>query len=91
MGWSIFKFKEDWQKISKKPKYKIGDKYILTYFLGEISVPGFTAQILVTVFFCGLILMGIGIVGKYIGRIISEITGLPRYVVRKMTNEDRLK
>ena len=29
--------KEDWQKVSKKPKYKIGDKYILTYFLGEIS------------------------------------------------------
>lgn len=65
--------------------------YLIRYFLGEISVPGFTAQILVTVFFCGLILMGIGIVGKYIGRIISEITGLPRYVVRKMTNEDRLK
>lgn len=29
--------KEDWRRISKKPKYKIGDKYILTYFLGEIS------------------------------------------------------
>ena len=29
--------KEDWQKVSKKPKYKISDKYILTYFLGEIS------------------------------------------------------
>lgn len=29
--------KEDWQKVSKKPKYKIDDKYILTYFLGEVS------------------------------------------------------
>lgn len=63
--------------------------YLVRYFLGEISVPGFTAQILVTVFFSGLILMGIGIVGKYIGRIISEITGLPRYVVRKMMNEEQ--
>lgn len=64
--------------------------YLIRYFLGEISVPGFTAQILVTVFFSGLILMGLGIVGKYIGRIITEITGLPRYVVRTIVNgEDK--
>ncbi len=64
--------------------------YLVRYFLGEILVPGFTAQILVTVFFGGLILLGLGIVGKYIGRIISEITGLPRYVVRKILNgEDK--
>ena len=60
--------------------------YLIRYLLGEISVPGFTAQILVTVFFSGLILMGIGIVGKYIGRIITEITGLPRYVIRTVIN-----
>ena len=63
--------------------------YLVRYFLGDITVPGFTAQILVTVFFSGLILLGIGIVGKYVGRIIREITGLPRYIVREIKNEEK--
>lgn len=69
--------------------FVIGLVYLGMFFLGEIAVPGFTAQILVTVFFSGLILMGIGIVGKYIGRIITEITGLPRYVVREIVNGEK--
>ena len=71
--------------------FVIGVIYLIRFFLGEISVPGFTAQILVTVFCSGLILMGIGIVGKYVGRIITEITGLPRYVVREIVNGDEQK
>ena len=30
--------KSEWQKVSIKPKYKLPDKYILMYFLGDISI-----------------------------------------------------
>ncbi len=29
--------KTEWQKISKKPKFNVPEKYILTYFLGDLS------------------------------------------------------
>ncbi len=73
--------------VSSGVAFLIAMTYLIRYFLGDIHVPGFTAQILVTVFFSGLVLMSIGIVGKYIGRIIIEITGLPRYVVREIKNK----
>lgn len=29
--------KEDWIKIAERPKYEVSQKYVLTYFLGEVS------------------------------------------------------
>lgn len=57
--------------------------YLLRWMFLGTSVAGYTSQILVTSFFSGLILMGIGILGEYIGRIISELTGTPRFMIRK--------
>lgn len=64
----------------------IGIYYAFQYFLGHIAVAGFTAQILIIVFFGGLILFSIGILGKYIERMIKEITGLPRYMIKDSKN-----
>lgn len=64
----------------------MGVYYLIKYFVGEISVAGFTAQILITIFFGGLILFSIGILGKYIQRIIQEITGLPKYIIKESIN-----
>lgn len=33
---TLMLYKEEWEKVSKKPKFGVGKKYILTYFLGNV-------------------------------------------------------
>ncbi|MBM9520042.1 glycosyltransferase [Desulforhopalus vacuolatus] len=63
--------------------------YWMCWMFGGSSVKGFTSLILTISFFSGMILAGIGLLGEYIGRIISEITGLPRYEVRSIVGRGR--
>jgi undecaprenyl-phosphate 4-deoxy-4-formamido-L-arabinose transferase len=61
-----------------------------------VEVKGWTSTILVLLLFSGLQLVGIGIVGEYIGRMFVTNSNLPNYVVRSTTNieenkEDPLK
>lgn len=62
--------------------FLVGIVYFILYIAGEIAVPGFTAQILVTTCLSGMIILSIGIVGKYIGRIVKEVIGFPAYLER---------
>ena len=63
--------------------FVIGLYYLLRWSVGGIGVPGFTSLILAVSFFSGMILAGVGVLGEYIGRIIQEITGMPKYMVRQ--------
>lgn len=58
--------------------------YFMLYIVGSTTVPGFTAQILATSFFSGVITFSIGIVGKYIGKIVKESSGFPPYLEREI-------
>lgn len=58
--------------------------YFILYVVGSTTVPGFTAQILATSFFSGVITFSIGIVGKYIGKIVKESSGFPPYLEREI-------
>lgn len=58
--------------------------YFILYIVGSTTVPGFTAQILATSFFSGVITFSIGIVGKYIGKIVKESSGFPPYLEREI-------
>ncbi len=62
--------------------FLVGIIYFILYITVGTSVPGFTAQILVTTCLSGIIILSIGIVGKYIGRIVKEIIGFPAYLER---------
>jgi dolichol-phosphate mannosyltransferase len=48
------------------------------------DVPGFTTLILTLLFFSGVQLMSIGILGEYLGRIYYEVKMRPAYVVRSV-------
>ena len=48
------------------------------------DVPGFTTLILTLLFFSGVQLMSIGILGEYLGRIYQETKMRPTYVVRSV-------
>lgn len=64
--------------------FVIGFVYLIRYLTNQIKVPGFTAQILVITFFSGVILLSIGMVGKYVGRIAQELIGFPSYMVEEV-------
>ncbi|OGK15062.1 hypothetical protein A3H80_00865 [Candidatus Roizmanbacteria bacterium RIFCSPLOWO2_02_FULL_37_19] len=49
-------------------------------------VPGWTATFVAIMFFGGVQLITIGIIGEYIGKIYSEIQGRPQYLVKEKVN-----
>jgi len=61
----------------------MGIFYFWSWMAGDVGFPGFTSLILVITFFSGMLLAGIGVLGEYIGRIIQEVTGMPRYKIRR--------
>lgn len=57
-------------------------------FLVGAEVEGVFTLFAILFFFIGIIIMGIGIVGEYVGRIYQEVRKRPRFVVRKLYGFD---
>jgi hypothetical protein len=47
------------------------------------GVPGYASLLVAVLFFGSLQLVGIGLVGEYVGRIYIETKQRPRYVIRR--------
>jgi glycosyltransferase involved in cell wall biosynthesis len=58
---------------------------IVTKLGGQSPPPGWASLALLVVFFGGIQLICIGIVGEYIGRIYQQVQGRPLYVVARET------
>lgn len=57
--------------------------YLFKYFMGHITVPGWTTLIVIVLFFSGLILFALGIIGEYLIRIISEVNHSRQFVIKQ--------
>jgi glycosyltransferase involved in cell wall biosynthesis len=57
---------------------------VRTIFYG-IDVPGYASLFTAVTFLGGLQLIGIGILGEYIGRIYIETKRRPQYVIKEIT------
>lgn len=64
--------------------FMIGQKLLL----GN-DVPGYPSMMVTMLFLGGIELMGIGVLGEYIGRIYIETKHRPRYVVKDMTSREK--
>ena len=51
--------------------------------INGVEVPGYVSIVVLVLFFSGLNMVGIGILGEYIGRIFIEVKRRPLYVVRE--------
>jgi len=63
----------------------LGCFYLGVFLVRGIPVAGFTTQVLLIIFFGGMALLSVGIVGEYLLRILDEVRDSPRYVVRAET------
>jgi glycosyltransferase involved in cell wall biosynthesis len=57
--------------------------YIVTFFTWHKTISGFTTEIVCILFFGGVQLISVGILGEYIGRIYEEVKQRPLYIVRE--------
>lgn len=55
---------------------------VRTLLLG-VDVPGYASLLVFLLFFSGLNMIGLGIIGEYLGRVFIEVKGRPLYLVRQ--------
>jgi glycosyltransferase involved in cell wall biosynthesis len=69
----------------------VGGWYVLQKFIGIDLTPGLSTTVLVVTFFAGVQLLGLGLIGEYVGRIYDEVKRRPMYIVDKKINFGELK
>ena len=60
--------------------------YLIEYFTGSHRVEGWTSLILSLFIIGGLLLMFIGIIGEYLGRMFLTLNNTPQYSIREAIN-----
>jgi dolichol-phosphate mannosyltransferase len=60
---------------------------LIKYFNGT-AVEGFTTVILLILIIGGVIMLSLGILGHYLGRVYEEVKGRPRYIIKDSTDEE---
>lgn len=68
--------------------FLIGAYYIIVKIFDPTITPGLSSTILIISFFSGLQLIGIGILGEYIGRIHKDVKNRPNIIIDKKINLD---
>jgi dolichol-phosphate mannosyltransferase len=61
---------------------------VITYFLGAVTVPGYSSLIVAITFFTGCIMMVLGILGVYIGKMFDTVKGRPSYIIDEVIKSD---
>lgn len=60
--------------------------YFVLYFLGHIEVLGFTTLILSLWFLSGIIMMILGVLGLYIGKVFEKVKERPIFIIQEKCN-----
>lgn len=66
--------------------FLLGIAYLLQKILGVNLTPGLSTTVLVVSFFSGVQLLGLGLIGEYVGRIYDEVKRRPMYIVDRKIN-----
>ena len=62
---------------------------LLKLFFPSSAPPGAVTTILISIFFGSINLLGISVVGEYVGRILEEVRGRPRFISRSLTRNGK--
>lgn len=64
----------------------VGFVYLILYFFGKIEVLGFASLIISLWFLSGVIMMILGMLGLYIGKVFEKVKERPIYIIKKKIN-----
>jgi len=64
--------------------------YLVRYFFTDAGVPGWTSIMVLMNFYAGLILISLGLIGEYLIRILMEVNGTPKYIIKKIYTKNIL-
>ena len=65
--------------------------YVLEVLIWGVSAPGFATLVVSIMFFAGVQLISLGVLGEYIGRVFAEVKGRPLYLVQERIGEQDLE
>ena len=57
--------------------------FLIKYFVGGTTLPGWTSLIILLTFFSGLILLSLGVIGEYLVRVLREMQGTKVAAIRQ--------
>ncbi|MEI6708721.1 MAG: glycosyltransferase family 2 protein [Methylococcales bacterium] len=66
--------------------FLLGIWYVIQKFIFVDLTPGLSTTVLLVSFFAGVQLLGLGLIGEYVGRIYDEVKGRPMYIVDRKVN-----
>lgn len=66
--------------------FLLGAWYVIQKLMGIDLTPGLSTTVLVVSFFAGVQLLGLGLIGEYVGRIYDEVKRRPMYIVDRKVN-----
>jgi glycosyltransferase involved in cell wall biosynthesis len=68
----------------------LGSWYLLQKIIGINITPGLSTTVILIAFFAGIQLLGLGLIGEYVGRIYDEVKRRPLYIIdRKINFKDK--
>lgn len=68
--------------------FMVGGWYVVQKLIGVDLTPGLSTTVLLICFFAGIQLLGMGLLGEYVGRIYDEVKRRPMYIVDRRANFD---
>lgn len=68
--------------------FLLGTWYVFQKLIGIDLTPGLSTTVLVVSFFAGVQLLGLGLIGEYVGRIYDEVKRRPMFIVDRKVNFD---
>ena len=68
--------------------FLLGIWYVIQKVSGINLTPGLTTTVILITFFAGVQLLGLGLLGEYVGRIYDEVKKRPKYILDKKINFD---
>ena len=67
----------------------LGIIYLVQYFSSNQRIEGWITLTILLIFFGGMILMSLGLIGEYIGRIFLSINNKPQYTIEQIVGKNR--
>jgi len=64
----------------------IGLWYVAQKLMGFNLTPGLSTTVLIVTFFAGVQLLGLGLIGEYVGRIYDEVKRRPMFIIEEKIN-----